>query len=112
MGKALTLACTNAFQIYIYGMRVLRSGKKDKAMTIFVFNQQKRPDDNSGRPWASRVAIPQWGTKPMASRIGKIVVLNVPANLKGQTANYEGLPQETQRKQLRSAFSQREPVRS
>ena len=45
MQKAFTLPDANAVQIYIYAMHVLRSGKKDKAMRIFVLNQQKHPDD-------------------------------------------------------------------
>jgi hypothetical protein len=89
MEKALTLPGTDAFQLYIYAMRVLRSGKTDKAMTIFVLNQQKHPDDKFWTSLGLARGYTAAGDKTKAIANWEIVVHNVPAALKGQTANYE-----------------------
>ena len=90
MQKAFTLPDANAVQIYIYAMHVLRSGKKDKAMRIFVLNQQKHPDDKFWTSLGLARGYSAVGDKPNAIANWEIVVRNVPASLKGQTANYEG----------------------
>jgi hypothetical protein len=71
-------------------MRVLRSGKKDKAMTIFVLNQQQHPDDKFWTSLGLARGYTAMGDKTNAIANWEIVVRNVPASLKGQTANYEG----------------------
>ena len=90
MQKAFTLPDANAVQIYVYAMHVLRSGKKDKAMKIFVLNQQKHPDDKFWTSLGLARGYTAVGDKTNAIANWEIVVRNVPASLKGQTANYEG----------------------
>ena len=89
MAKALTLPGTGAVQIYVYGMRVLRSGKKEKAMTIFVLNQQTHPDDKFWTSLGLARGYTAMGDKTNAIASWEIVVRNVPASLQGQTANYQ-----------------------
>jgi tetratricopeptide (TPR) repeat protein len=89
MAKAFTLPGTDAVQIYVYAMRVLRSGKKDKAMKIFVLNEQKHPDDRFWTSLGLARGYTAMGDKTNAIANWEIVLRSVPSNLKGQTANYE-----------------------
>jgi len=90
MERAFTLPGTGAFEIYGYGVRQLRSGKKDKAMKIFALNQQKHPDDKFWTSLGFARGYTAVGDKTNAIANWEIVLRNIPANLKGQTANYEG----------------------
>jgi len=90
MQKAFTLPGSDAVQIYIYAMGVLRSGKKDKAMKIFALNQQKHPEDKFWISLGLARGYTAVGDKTNAIANWEVVLRNIPANLKGQTANYEG----------------------
>src|SRR5215470_486991 len=90
MQKAFTLPGSDAVQIYIYAMGVLRSGKKDKAMKIFALNQQKHPEDKFWTSLGLARGYTAVGDKTNAIANWEVVLRNIPANLKGQTANYEG----------------------
>ena len=61
-------------------------------MRIFVLNQQKHPDDKFWTSLGLARGYSAVGDKPNAIANWEIVVRNVPAGLKGQTANYEGAP--------------------
>jgi hypothetical protein len=89
MQRAFTLPGTNAVQIYSYGMGLLRSGKKDKAMEIFALNQQKHPDDKFWTSLGLARGYTAEGDKANAIANWEIVVRNIPDNLKGQTVNFE-----------------------
>jgi tetratricopeptide (TPR) repeat protein len=89
MEKALTLPDADALQVYAYGMRLLRSGKKDKAMKILVLNQKKHPDDRFWTSLGLARGYTALGDKTNAIANWEIVLHNVPANLKAQTPNYE-----------------------
>ena len=71
-------------------MRQLRSGKNDKAMKIFSLNQQKHPEDKFWISLGLARGYTAVGDKTNAIANWEIVLHNIPANLKGQTANYEG----------------------
>jgi len=90
MQKAFTLPGSDAVQIYIYAMGLLRSGKKDKAMKIFALNQQKHPDDKFWTSLGLARGYTAVGDKTNAIANWEVVLRNVPPNLKGQAANYEG----------------------
>ena len=90
MEKAFTLPSSDAIQIYVYAMRQLRSGKNDKAMKIFSLNQQKHPEDKFWISLGLARGYTAVGDKTNAIANWEIVLRNIPANLKGQTANYEG----------------------
>src|SRR5947209_1717337 len=89
MEKAFTLPGTEAFQIYSYAMHLLRSGKKDKAMEIFVLNQQKHPEDKFWTSLGLARGYTIAGDKTKAVTNWEIVLRNVPESLKGQTTNFE-----------------------
>jgi len=90
MEKAFALPGSDAVQIYIYAMGLLRGGKKDKAMKIFALNQKKHPEDKFWTSLGLARGYSAMGDKRNAIANWEIVLRNVPANLKGQTANYEG----------------------
>lgn len=90
MERALALPGSEPFEIYGYGVRQLRSGKKDKAMKIFVLNQQKHPEDKFWTSLGFARGYTAVGDKNKAIENWEIVLRNIPANLKAQTANYEG----------------------
>jgi len=90
MEKAFALPGTDAFQIYVYAMGLLRGGKKEKAMKVFALNQQKHPEDKFWTSLGLARGYSAVGDKRNAIANWEIVIRNVPANLKGQTANYEG----------------------
>ena len=88
--KAFTLPSSDAIQIYVYAMRQLRSGKKDKAMKIFALNQQRHPEDKFWISLGLARGYTAVGDKNKAIANWEIVLRNIPDNLKGQAANYEG----------------------
>ena len=69
-----------AVQIYIYAMHVLRSGRKDKAMKVFVLNQ-KHPDDKFWTSLGLARGYTAVGDKTNAIANWEIVVRNVPASV-------------------------------
>jgi len=89
MQKAFTLPGSDAVHIYAYAMGLLRSGKKDKAMKIFALNQQKYPNDKFWTSLGLARGYTAVGDKTNAIANWEVVLRNVPANLKGQTPNYE-----------------------
>ena len=59
-------------------------------MKVFAFNQQKHPEDKFWTALGLARGYSAVGDKRNAIANWEIVIRNVPANLKGQTANYEG----------------------
>lgn len=89
MEKAFTLPDADALNVYSYAMHMLRSGRKDRAMKIFAFNQQKHPDDKFWTSLGLARGYTAVGDKTKAITNWEIVLRNIPTNLKAQTPNYE-----------------------
>ena len=89
MQKALQLPGTDAYSVYAYGMGLLRHDKKDKAMNVFVFNQQQHPQDKFWTSLGLARGYTALGDKKNAISNWEIVLRNVPANLSNRTATYE-----------------------
>ena len=89
MQKALQLPGTDAYSIYAYGMGLLRSDKKDKAMKVFTFNQQQHPQDKFWTSLGLARGYTALGDKKNAIANWEIVLQNVPANLSNRTSTYE-----------------------
>ena len=45
MDKAVRLSGNDPFQVHQYAMRLLRAGRKDRAMDVFKLNSQQHPDE-------------------------------------------------------------------
>jgi Protein of unknown function (DUF2911) len=89
MQKALLLPGTDAYSVYAYGMGLLRNNKKDKAINVFVFNQQQHPQDKFWTSLGLARGYTALGDKKNAISNWEIVLRNVPANLSNRTATYE-----------------------
>jgi cytochrome c-type biogenesis protein CcmH/NrfG len=89
MQTALRLPGTDAYSVYAYGMGLLRKDQKNKAMTIFTFNQQQHPQEKFWTSLGLARAYTATGDKKNAIANWEIVVQNVPANLSNRTAAYE-----------------------
>jgi len=89
MQKAMKLPGTEAYSVYAYGMGLLRNDKKDKAMKVFVFNQQWHPQDKFWTSLGLARGYTALGDKRSAIANWEIVLQNVPANLSNRAATYE-----------------------
>jgi len=89
MQKALHLPGTDAYSVYAYGMGLLRSDKKDKAMKVFAFNQQQHPQDKFWVSLGLARGYAALGDKKNAIANWEVVVQNVPSNLSNRTTAYE-----------------------
>lgn len=87
--KALHLPGTDAYSVYAYGMGLLGRGKKDRAMKIFVFNQQQHPQDKFWTSLGLARGYTAIGDKKNAIANWEVVLHNVPSNLSNRTAAYE-----------------------
>jgi len=87
--KALHLPGTDAYSVYAYGMGLLRGDKKDRAMKIFVFNQQQHPQDKFWTSLGLARGYTAVGDKKNAIANWEVVLHNVPSNLSNRTAAYE-----------------------
>jgi tetratricopeptide (TPR) repeat protein len=87
--KALSLTGADAYSVYAYGMGLLRRDKKDRAMKIFVFNQQHHPQDKFWTSLGLARGYTAVGDKKNAIANWEVVLRNVPSNLSNRSAAYE-----------------------
>jgi tetratricopeptide (TPR) repeat protein len=89
MEKALHLPGTEAYYVYAYGMGLLRKDKKDKAMSIFVFNRQQHPQDKFWTSLGLARGYTAMGDKKNAIASWETVLQNLPSNLSNRMAAYQ-----------------------
>ena len=89
MERALHLPGTEAYYVYAYGMGLLRKDKKDKAMTIFVFNRQQHPQDKFWTSLGLARGYTALGDKKNAIASWETVLQNIPSNLSNRMAAYQ-----------------------
>ena len=94
MNKALHLPNTDAIAVHQYAMRLLRAGKKEKAMDVFQFNFQQHPDDKFYRYVGLARGYTALGDKENAIKNWEIALQNIPETQKGNTPAYEKSLQE------------------
>ena len=87
--KALHLTNTDVVTVHQYAMRLLRSGKKEKAMEVFQFNFQQHPDDKFYRYVGLARGYTALGDNENAIKNWEIALQNVPESQKGNTPVYE-----------------------
>jgi tetratricopeptide (TPR) repeat protein len=87
--KALHLPETDPYSLYAYGMGLLRKDRKEKAMKIFVFNQQQHPQNKFWTSLGMARGYTALGDKKNAIASWEVVLQNVPPNLSNRTAAYE-----------------------
>jgi tetratricopeptide (TPR) repeat protein len=91
MEKALHLPGTDAVSIYAYAMRLLRNGKKDKAMKVFTLNQQQHPDEKFWTYLGLARGYTALGDKKNAIANWEIVLRNVPTNMSSRIPGFEDI---------------------
>jgi len=89
MDKALHLPGVDAYSPYAYGIGLLRTGRNDRAMTVFVFNQQQHPQEKFWTHLGLARGYTALGDKKNAIANWEIVLHNIPPNFVSRTATYE-----------------------
>ncbi len=89
MQKALHLPGNDAYDLYAYGMGLLGSGNKAKAMEVFTLNQQQHPDEKFWTHLGLARGYTAAGDKKNAIANWEVAVRNVPENLSNRTPAYE-----------------------
>jgi len=82
MDKALDLPGTEMIYVHSYGVRLLRASRADRALKIFLLNQQRHPEEKFWTYFGLARAYTALGDKPNAIKNWEIVVANVPENRK------------------------------
>jgi hypothetical protein len=89
MEKALRLPATETISIHQYGMRLLRAGKKEKAMQVFQFNAKQHPEEKFYTYVGLARGYTAAGDKVNAIKNWEIALQNVPEIQKPNRAVYE-----------------------
>jgi tetratricopeptide (TPR) repeat protein len=89
MQKALHLPGAESVFVYVYGMKLLRSGKNSKAMEVFDLNQKQHPEEKFWTSLGLARGYSAVGDKKNAIANWEIVLRNVPANLNNRTPGFE-----------------------
>lgn len=89
MEKALHLPGAEPIAIHQYAMRLLRGGKKEKAMEIFQFNFKQHPDEKFYTYVGLARGYTAMGDKEKAIKNWEIALQNVPESQKGNRPVYE-----------------------
>jgi DUF2911 family protein len=89
MDKAMRLPATEPFSIHQYAMRLLRDGKKEKAMEIFQFNFKQHPSEKFYTYVGLARGYTAMGDKEKAIKNWETALQNVPESQKVNQAVYE-----------------------
>jgi hypothetical protein len=89
MDKAMRLPNTQPISIHQYAMRLLRGGKKEKAMEIFQFNFKQHPDEKFYTYVGLARGYTATGDKDKAIKNWEIALQNVPDSQKSNRPVYE-----------------------
>jgi tetratricopeptide (TPR) repeat protein len=89
MDKALHLPGAEPIAIHQYAMRVLRVGKKEKAMEIFQFNFKQHPGEKFYTYVGLARGYTAMGDKEKAVKNWEIALQNVPESQKSNRPGYE-----------------------
>jgi hypothetical protein len=82
MTEALHVVGTDALVVHSYGMSLLNSGKKEKAMGVFKLNREQHPDDKFVTYVGLARGFTAMGDKPSAIKNWEIALRNVPEQRK------------------------------
>jgi tetratricopeptide (TPR) repeat protein len=82
MDKALDLPGTAMIYVHSYGVRLLRASRADRALKIFLLNQQRHPEEKFWTYYGLARAYTALGDKPNAIKNWETALANVPENRK------------------------------
>ncbi|MGI8819677.1 MAG: DUF2911 domain-containing protein [Chthoniobacterales bacterium] len=89
MDKAMHLPATDAAMVHQAGMRLLRAGRKEKAMEVFKFNAAQHPDEKFYTCVGLARGFTALGDKASAIKNWETALRNVPAAQKDHIPVYE-----------------------
>lgn len=89
MEKALQMPNTSVTAVHQYGQRLLRAGKKEKAMEVFKLNAQQHPEEKFTTYVGLARGYTALGDKANAIKNWEIALKNVPENQKANLPTYE-----------------------
>jgi len=82
MDKALALPDTSMFNMYIYGARLLRASRNDRALNVFQLDQKRHPEEKFLTYLGLARAYTALGDKPNAIKNWETTIANTPENRK------------------------------
>ena len=82
LDKALALPNTSMFSLYIYGARLLRASRHERALKVFQLDQQRHPEEKFWTYLGLARSYTALGDKPNAITNWENVIANVPENRK------------------------------
>ena len=86
MDKALALPNTSMFSLYVYGARLLRASRNERAFKVFQLDQQRHPEEKFWTYLGLARTYTALGDKPNAIKNWEIAIANVPENRKFMVA--------------------------
>ena len=89
MQQALHLPATDPMQVHQYGLRLLRAGKKEKAMEVFRLNFDQHPQDKFYRYVGLARGYTALGDKENAIKNWEAALQNIPDSQKANAPVYE-----------------------
>ncbi len=89
MDAALRLPSPEMFPVHQAGTRLLRAGRKEKALEVFKFNAAQHPDEKFYTYVGLARVYTALGDKANAIKNWEIALKNVPAAQKGNQATFE-----------------------
>jgi tetratricopeptide (TPR) repeat protein len=82
MDKALGLPGTSMIDIHIYGIRLLRASRADRALKVFLLNQERHPEERFWTYYGLARAYTNLGKRADAIKNWEIAIANIPENRK------------------------------
>lgn len=89
MDKAMHMPGTNVMAVHQAGTRLLRTGRKDKAMEVFKFNATQHPEEKFYTYAGLARGFTALGDKANAIKNWEIALRNVPEEQKANLPTYE-----------------------
>ena len=89
MAQALALPDTSAVLLQAYGARLLRNGKKEKALEVAKLNRQRHPEETFWTYLGLANAYTALDDKPNAIKNWEIALANVPPNAQSGVPGFE-----------------------
>ncbi|HET8924927.1 MAG TPA: DUF2911 domain-containing protein [Candidatus Acidoferrum sp.] len=91
MDKALDLPGNGMIYVHSYGVQLLRASRADRALKIFLLNQQRHPEEKFWTYFGLTRAYTALGDKANAIENWEISIANVPENRRFMLPQFEGV---------------------
>jgi len=89
MDEAMRLPGTDSVQFYIYTMRLLRNGRKERALKVAAANKQQHPEEKYWPYLGLARSYAAAGQKKDAIENWEVVLRNIPPDMVSRTATYQ-----------------------